>query len=92
MQKKGEGEEGGEDEVKPEKKAPKKKTDGLKQTKLKFDKIDDDDDDEGGGILSDSPPPPPRTVMKRQSGKYIYLIFIFMIDCLIKCQFKKKKN
>jgi len=52
--------------VKKEKAPPKKKTDGLKQSKLKFDKIEDDDDDDGN--LSDSPPPPPRNVSKRQAG------------------------
>lgn len=44
---------------------PKKKTDGLKQTKLNFKKKDDDysDDDSDPPIT-----PPSRTVSKRQAG------------------------
>ncbi|XP_050431493.1 DNA topoisomerase 2 isoform X2 [Adelges cooleyi] len=58
-------------EVKEKKeRVPKKKTDGLKQTKLKFDKKDDDD-----GDLSDSPPPPPRTVSKRQAAANVSFKF-----------------
>jgi DNA topoisomerase-2 len=71
--------EGGENEIKKEKKerkpaAPRKKTEGLKQTKLKFTKVDDDDDD---GSLSDVPPspPPPRTVSKRQAAANISFKF-----------------
>uniref|UniRef100_A0A2S2Q8Z8 DNA topoisomerase 2 n=1 Tax=Sipha flava TaxID=143950 RepID=A0A2S2Q8Z8_9HEMI len=70
--KKGDGDaEGGEDEVKKEKKAATKKKDALKQTKLNFDKIDDgikfENDFDDIKVL-DSPPPPPRTVSKRQAG------------------------
>ncbi|XP_050533091.1 DNA topoisomerase 2 isoform X2 [Daktulosphaira vitifoliae] len=83
-EKKKKGEEIGEDGevIKKEKKEPKekkekvprKKTDGLKQTKLKFSKKDSGDEDDNGN-LSDSPPPPPRTVSKRQAAANVSFKF-----------------
>lgn len=67
--KKGEVEDGVIKEKKERKNATsKKKSDGLKQTKLKF---DGDGKEVEDGNLSDSPPPPPRTVSKRQAGNLI---------------------